>query len=82
MSACSWFPVKELRGLRLKSLCLMLFPVGKKVSGIKRHIAIDTLGLAHCHRTSIAKVERSQRGIADAQALQALIGPSAKSALR
>ena len=42
----------------------------KKVSGIKRHIAVDTQGLAACHCRHDGQCHRSQRRVGSAGARQ------------
>ncbi len=53
------------------------YDAGKKVSGIKRHIAVDTQGLPH----AIAVTTAAQWSLAGTAALQAGSGPGASLAV-
>ncbi len=57
------------------------YDAGKKVSGIKRHIAVDTQGLPHAVAVTTAEVT-DRKGALGAAALQACLGPSADAAMR
>ena len=41
------------------------YDAGKKVSGIKRHIAVDTQGLPHAIHITTGQRDRQGRGLGD-----------------
>ena len=56
------------------------YDAGKKVSGIKRHIAVDTQGLPHAIAVTTAEVTDRQRCLAGDPSLQGQSGFSTKPA--
>ena len=55
------------------------YNAGKKVSGIKHHIAVDSQGLPYVVAVTTAEVTDRKGGLAGAAALQTGVGPDASA---
>jgi transposase len=67
-SACSAFLIIDAQSVKnTDTAALKGYDAGKKVSGIKRHIAVDTLGLSHAIAVTTAEVTERKGAL---QALQ------------
>ena len=64
-SACSTFLIVDAQSVKnVDTAGLKGYDAGKKVSGIKRHIAVDTLGLPHAVVVTTAEVTDRQGALA------------------
>ncbi len=82
-NACSAFLIIDAQSVKNTDTAgLKGYDAGKKVSGIKRHIAVDTQGLPHAVAVTTAEVTAPQGRAAGTQALQALLGQGAKPVVR
>ncbi|GKT26825.1 hypothetical protein AVHM3334_22125 [Acidovorax sp. SUPP3334] len=82
-NASSAFLIIDAQSVKNTELAALKgYDAGNKVSGIERHIAVDTQGLPHAVAVTTAEVTDRQGSTAGAHALQTHAEPGTKSPLQ